>query len=146
MIKVVQPIVENFINLFNVETIHYFVIISLIILIIDSIITLGNLLHLRSYISNLNIVQKATSNFSAVSERYHEIHDNLVNNKISVKEYLSELRNLNIEKIKKELDKAHRKSEKPRRQLKRLYRNYKTVSKSSDTLSGSMLAKKDLEK
>lgn len=147
MIKVIQPEVVRFIDSFNSTALHTFSLATLTILIIDMIVTIANLLNLRGYITNLNIVHKTLNEIEAVSGKYRKVYKDIVDNHITLGNYLDEIneyREVEKDRVKNRINELRDKHISPRRQLKRLYHNYKVTIKNDE--AGAMLAKKDLEK
>ncbi|MDF9867152.1 putative membrane protein [Bacilli bacterium PM5-3] len=148
MIKLIQPLVVDVINSFSEMFLNVFMVVSASFLIADIIVTLANLINLRSYIINLNFIQMATTDLKDISKKYHDIYEEMVNHHITLGDYLDEIaqyKQASRENLKNKIVETREKYRKPKKQLRRIYRNYKPILNPIKQHKGAMLAKKDLE-
>ncbi|MDL2211722.1 putative ABC transporter permease [Erysipelotrichaceae bacterium OttesenSCG-928-M19] len=148
MIHTIQPLIMSYLEHFTNNFLHSFSIISALLLLIDIMITISNLVNLRNIIVNMNIVERTIKDFEEISEKYHSDLEAMLENRLSISDYLTKLSEDNekrLTEIKTRVKKTREKISKPRKQLTRLYRNYHTIAKDKGHSFGSRLVKQDLD-
>ena len=150
MIHFVQPIIENILEKLDGETLNYFSIAILIIMIIDSIIVISGLINFKKYIGSLSKIEQKLEKSLSNNKEYQKVVSMYKDGTMSVEEYLKHIKDSysdELKEIKSKYDKASTYNKENKKSIKRLYNNYQTKIKDNVKYSEILeVVKKELKK